>query len=335
MKNATLCTRSARLLVLLALLLGLTAVGTAAAQDDFFGSAIAAPAKPPAPPPLTEAETADGLSQSPPLVKNASTGLSFVGSVSASYSGSTVRLRADRVVNSRSSGTSGTLRMVLWATTSVPIFGNTISAYTLGSYTLGTLSAGFEFQNIDQTVSFTPPPTGCYYLTMSLQEFDSGTYFYVDLVTFTVGGTPDGSGYNRFAFGGATCPGVTNCVPDSTTACLLNNRFRATVRVRGAFDNLPADKTAFRKPVTGFSNPSFETVFFYFNSADNIEILLKMLDQGNTDAQGHPTIAVLFGSATPLRTELTITDTTNGATRTYISPFASQAGLSDFTAFIK
>ena len=73
----------------------------------------------------------------------------------------------------------------------------------------------------------------------------------------------------------------------------------------------------------------------YFNSPDNIEILLKMLDQGNTDSQGHPTIAVLFGAATPLRVELTITDTTNGALRSYLSPFGSQQGSSDFTAFIK
>ncbi len=131
--------------------------------------------------------------------------------------------------------------------------------------------------------------------------------------------------------GGGTGP----CVQDSTTACLLNNRFRAVVRFRGSFDNSPADSSAFRKPVTGFASPSFETAFFYFNSENNIEILLKMLDQGNTNGQGQPTIAVLFGSATPLRTEVTITDTTNGAVRTYTSQFNSGAGQTDFTAFVK
>jgi len=275
------------------------------------------------------------VSQPRPQVKNASTGLTLVGFVAGTFENGGLRLRAERIVNSRGSGTSGTLRLALWATPTLPVFGNTINAYTLGSFTLSPLSAGFEYHNVDQTVAYTPPPAGCYYLTLALQEFDAGTYYYEDLRTFTTGGVPDGSGYHRFSFGGATCSSSSVCVQDSTTACLLNGRFRATVRVRGAFDNLPADKTALRKPVTGFANPSFETAFFYFNNPDNIEILLKMLDQGNTNSQGQPTIAVLFGSATPLRVELTITDTANGAVRTYLSPFGSQQGSSDFTAFIK
>jgi hypothetical protein len=133
-----------------------------------------------------------------------------------------------------------------------------------------------------------------------------------------------------------SCSGVGGtCHADSRTACLLNNRFKATVRFRGAFDNAPADTDASLKPVTGFADPSYETAFFYFNSSNNIEMLLKMLDQGNTDSSGHPTIAVLFGSATPLRTELTITDTKTGLVKKYTSQFGSQAGTTDFTAFVK
>lgn len=125
------------------------------------------------------------------------------------------------------------------------------------------------------------------------------------------------------------------CTEDATTACLLNGRFRATVRFRLGFDNAPADTVANRKPVTGFANPAFETEFFYFNNPDNVEILLKMLDQGNTNGAGQPTIAVLLGSATPLRVEVTITDTVTGASRTYVSNFGSQQGATDFTAFVK
>lgn len=131
--------------------------------------------------------------------------------------------------------------------------------------------------------------------------------------------------------GGSTEP----CVEDATTACLLNDRFRATVRFRRGFDNNPVDAQAFRKPVTGFSSPTFETEFFFFGDPNNIEIVLKMLDQGNVNGAGQPTIAVLSGSATPLRAEVTITDTTNGVTRTYVSPFTSQKGETDFTAFVK
>ena len=125
------------------------------------------------------------------------------------------------------------------------------------------------------------------------------------------------------------------CVPNATTACLLNNRFRATVRYRGAFDNQPADTQASVKPVTGFGSATSETVFFYFNSANNIEMLVKMLDQGNTTTGGQQTIAVLYGSATPLRIELTITDMRTGAVKNYTSPFAAMTGGTDFLAFVK
>lgn len=53
-------------------------------------------------------------------------------------------------------------------------------------------------------------------------------------------------------------------------------------------------------------------------------MLLKMLDQGITNASGQPTIAVLFGSATPIRLELTITDTKTEAVNQYTSASGGQ-----------
>lgn len=286
-----------------------------------------------------QTESIDGFAAAPSVTepRNAQTGLTINGNVSATIATPNVRLRADRITSTRASGTSGNLRLSLWATTSVPVFGNSLSGFNLGTAQLTSLAAGQEILNVDRTVPFNSPPAGCYYLTMVLEEQQPDTsYVYVDLRTFTGGGVPDGSGHDRFSFGGANC-GVapTTCVQDATTACLLNGRFRATVRFRNVFDNQPANANALRKPVTGFANPNFETAFFYFNSQDNIEILLKMLDQGNTNGSGQPTIAVLFGSATPLRVELTITDTQNGAVKTYVSPFNTQRGGTDFTAFVK
>ncbi|MBW3670168.1 MAG: trypsin-like peptidase domain-containing protein [Acidobacteria bacterium] len=133
-------------------------------------------------------------------------------------------------------------------------------------------------------------------------------------------------------------PGVQQtepCKPGSTTACLLNGRFKATLRYRAAFDNQPVNANALVKPVTGFADPKFETAFFYFNSPNNIEVMLKMLDQGNKNGAGQPTIAVLFGTATPLRAEVAITDTKTGATKTYTSNFNEMKGTTDFTAFVK
>lgn len=129
--------------------------------------------------------------------------------------------------------------------------------------------------------------------------------------------------------------GTQPCSPSATTACLLNNRFRVTVRYRGGFDNNAADTSAKVKSVTGFANPSFETAFFYFNSDSNIEMMIKMLDQGNQNSQGQPTIALLFGTATPLRIELNVTDTTTGVSRNYTSEFAAMKGTTDFNAFVK
>ncbi len=149
-------------------------------------------------------------------------------------------------------------------------------------------------------------------------------------------GSIDASALMNVMSGSAVTPPPTGpCVANATTACVLNNRFKVTVRYRGAFDNNAADTDANVKSVTGFASPTFETAFFYFGNPNNIEMLLKMLDQGNTNGAGQPTIAVLFGSATPLRIELTITDTTTGTVKQYTSAFNTQAGQTDFTAFVK
>jgi hypothetical protein len=310
-------------------LLGAAASAQTPTQENLEGSSAAPSA----------VETPAPESSDSPFVlqpRNAQTGLTINGNVSATIATPNVRLRADRITSTRASGTSGNLRLSLWATTTVPVFGDTLTGFNLGTAQLTTLAAGQEILNVDRTVAFTAPPAGCYYLTMVLEEQTGGSYVYVDLRTFTAGGTPDGSGHDRFSFGGVSCDaGPSTCVQNATTACLLNGRFQATVRFRNVFDNQPANTNALRKPVTGFANPNFETAFFYFNSVDNIEILLKMLDQGNTNGSGQPTIAVLFGSATPLRVELTITDTQTGAVKTYLSPFNSQRGGTDFTAFVK
>ena len=126
-----------------------------------------------------------------------------------------------------------------------------------------------------------------------------------------------------------------SCSETATTACMLSNRFRVAVRYRDSFDNNSANVSALRKPVTGFSNPAYETSFFYFNDPNNIEMMVKLLDQGNTNSAGQRTIAVLFGSATPLRIQVDITDTQTGATRTYHSLFNEMKGTTDFTAFVK
>jgi hypothetical protein len=130
-------------------------------------------------------------------------------------------------------------------------------------------------------------------------------------------------------------PPTTACVEDATTACLLNGRFRATVRYRNSFDDAPANTTANRVNVTGFASPSFETEFFYLLDSTNIEVIVKMMDAGGRNLAGQLVVAVLTGTATPLRVEVMITDTLTGAQRSYVSPFGSQRGVTEFDAFNK
>jgi hypothetical protein len=206
---------------------------------------------------------------------NASTGLNLNGAVTGSWGPSGVRMTVGSVSNNRASGTSGTLRLELWATSALPIFGNNITGYRLGTYVLGTLMAGFQFTNVDSGfVTYFPPQDGCYYVTLFLDEFQNDNqYHYVDFKVFTTGGTPDGSGYDRFAFGSGTCNSVFTCVRDAQTACLVGGRFQVTASYTTASSSGPAQVMSFNAERA----ESDESVFLWFFTAANFEIGLKIL----------------------------------------------------------
>jgi hypothetical protein len=243
--------------------------------------------------------------------KTAANGLSIVGGVFITFGASGGRITADHVVNTRSSGTSGSLRLAVWATTTVPIFGNTIPNYTLSTYDLNPLTHGFEYNNVDSGfVPYTPPPTGCYYLTLALLEFQSGGYFYEDLQTFTIGGTPDGSGYDLFSFGGADCSGsVTTCTRDSQTACLLNGRFQVRTTYQTSSSNGSGNVMSF----LGSRAENDQSAFFWFFDATNFEMGLKMLNACSLNSK----FWVYIGGLTDQGWTVKITDTQTGAIRTY------------------
>jgi hypothetical protein len=128
---------------------------------------------------------------------------------------------------------------------------------------------------------------------------------------------------------------VASCVPSAFVACALNDRFRVTVRYRDRFDNFAAQTDARVTRVPALSSATLDTMLFYLDEAQNIEVLVKLFDRGNRDATGRPTIAVLYGVATPLRAEIIVTDTFTNITRRYISAYGESRGGSDFTAFVK
>jgi PKD repeat protein len=135
-------------------------------------------------------------------------GLDLEGTVSASWGGSGVRMQVQRIVNTTGS-TSPSLLLRLWATTTKPVFGNSVTANVLGSYSLGQLQNGFEFDNVDTGfVAYSPPPDGCYYVSVALQSLNSSgsSYVYWSFATLQ-----NSSGGELFSFG-AGCS-VTTAQP--------------------------------------------------------------------------------------------------------------------------
>tara|TARA_Y100001968_G_scaffold333485_1_gene396594 strand:- start:2044 stop:3750 length:1707 start_codon:yes stop_codon:yes gene_type:complete len=91
-------------------------------------------------------------------------------------------LSVSAVTNNRSGGTSGTLRLKLWAT-STRYAGGQITGYELGQLTLGTLEGGFGFNSLENTTAFKSPPDGTYYITLTLTEYKNSDYI-VDYINF-------------------------------------------------------------------------------------------------------------------------------------------------------
>lgn len=99
------------------------------------------------------------------------------------YSDTSLTLFAARVENNRGSGSSGTLRLKLWATEE-PYTGGTIRGYILGEYTFtSVLNARSYFEDIERSVAFRRPPDGFYYVTLTLTEYDGQDYI-MDYETF-------------------------------------------------------------------------------------------------------------------------------------------------------
>jgi hypothetical protein len=98
----------------------------------------------------------------------------LIGGVGYSYTGNTVTLTAGAIQN-LSAGTTGTLRLELWALPA-PYAGGSFTGYKLAEYSPGFLNGGYEFNNISVSVPFSYPPNGTYALTMFLTEYIGASY---------------------------------------------------------------------------------------------------------------------------------------------------------------
>ncbi len=133
------------------------------------------------------------------------------GQTSWQVVGNSVSLNVEKVGNTCNLGSSGSLRMDLWATTS-PYGGGTINGYVFGSTSLSPLTAGYSYNNISQTVAYMRPPDGLYYITLTLSEYHNGSYVMVDYLNYSgrqTFGNPPPSAPTATAASSVTSSGFT------------------------------------------------------------------------------------------------------------------------------
>jgi hypothetical protein len=178
---------------------------------------------------------------------------------------------------------------------------------TVGQQVTVTLTAAFD------TYLFLLDPTA----TVVASDDDSGGGTNSRIV-FTL--TSTGSwfiatnSFNANTFGAytlsLTCTGGGGgggCTPNATTLCLNNNRYRVTVTFATT-----AGQSGNGMAVT----ETTDTGMFWFFSANNIEVIIKVVNGCALNSR----YWVFAGGLTNVAVTITVTDTSNGTTRTYTNP---------------
>jgi len=192
------------------------------------------------------------------------------------------------------------------ATTQVPLFGQSLVTSTvIARYPIGTLTAGSQTGAIDS--GFLPlnrPSAGAYYLSMTLDENQSGSFFYFDLVQFI----------QLQAFG----PG---CISDPFTLCLNAGRFKVQ-----ATWSVPPQGTQGVGTAVALTS---DTGYFWFFSSNNAEVMVKLLDGRALNNS----FWFFSGALSNVSYSITVLDTLSGISRTYSNPYGSLASSADTNAF--
>tara|TARA_A200000113_G_scaffold52356_1_gene43281 strand:- start:2288 stop:2695 length:408 start_codon:yes stop_codon:yes gene_type:complete len=113
---------------------------------------------------------------------------SFSGTWGYQISGKEITLYGDKISNLNYGGHTGTLKVALYAT-SFPYSGGTINGYKLYEMRLNSLDAGYSYNDISNTGYCSYPPSGYYYLTILLLEYNY-SYEIVDYISL--------NGYEKF-----------------------------------------------------------------------------------------------------------------------------------------
>jgi hypothetical protein len=265
----------------------------------------------------------------------AANGLDFEGTwrFVVSFTGSYVDLAVDRIRNSRPAGSyTGSIELHLRASTARPVLGQTLpSGYLLGTVRPNTwrgvhgdqLFGGDVVSNISVRVPLqSTPARGCYYVTLVLLEYTTNQgWVYTD---FSIAN-------DRMAVAGASCGGgggggpggdTSACQSSSRTACLDGGRFEVQIDWRNH-----SGQTGAASRVGGGTDSSSN---FWFFTADNWELLLKVLD----GCVFNDRFWVYFAATTDIEFTVRVRDTRTGVVKTYTNPLGHPANaVTDTNAF--
>ncbi|HEX7185436.1 MAG TPA: ELWxxDGT repeat protein [Thermoanaerobaculia bacterium] len=114
---------------------------------------------------------------------------------------------------------------------------------------------------------------------------------------------------------------ATSCTPSATRLCLQDGRFAVEARWRDFQGGTGAGRAV---PLSGG-----DTGYFWFFGADNVEVVVKVLDGRPSNGK----FWVFYGALSNVEYTLTVTDTQTGQVRTYTNPRGRLASVADTRAF--
>ena len=111
--------------------------------------------------------------------------LDLSGNSGWAKSGSRLRISTAQIHNGRESGTSGSLRLQIWATEEPYDGVNDLVGFVIGTANLRPLVAGEDYFNVAKRVGYHRPPPGYYFTTITLEErYSDGSWLIVDSENF-------------------------------------------------------------------------------------------------------------------------------------------------------
>lgn len=238
------------------------------------------------------------------------------GSGSVQWTGTTGSFHIDGIQNFKS-GTTGSLDLRVALSSTLPVFGQSISYYTFTDIIqYNPLLAGYQYTNVNSgTVNFfsSQIPAGQYWMFLYLREYQgSGTWSYTDFALMS----------NRISCNGGSCSTASSCAEDAYTMCLVNGRYRVTSHWRNQYSG-GTTATLSKVKLTDFTGA------FWIADASTYEYLIRFNTSTNNGR-----IWISIPTFTDVEFWIDVTDTIGGQSKTYHSGPGNQTLIYDPTYFV-